>query len=117
MDAMPDFDPATEHLLGTSGTVTTLAAIALELPRYIRAKVDASWHQTQTLVAVSERLAGMDHAALTGIGSIGTDRADLMLPGCALFSAICNVWPSPMLRVADRGLREGMLRQLWQEMA
>ena len=117
LESMPDFDPVTEHLLGTSGTVTTLAAIALDLPRYIRARVDASWHQTPTLVAVSERLAGMDHAALTRIGSIGTDRADLMLPGCALFSAICNVWPSPMLRVADRGLREGMLRQLWQELA
>ena len=117
MEAMPDFDPAAEHLLGTSGTVTTLAAIALDLPRYIRARVDASWHQTSTLVAVSERLAGMDHAAMARIGSIGSDRADLMLPGCALFTAICRVWPSPMLRVADRGLREGMLRQLWQEQA
>jgi exopolyphosphatase/guanosine-5'-triphosphate,3'-diphosphate pyrophosphatase len=116
-EAMPDFDPAGEHLLGTSGTVTTLAAIALGLPRYIRARVDASWHQTQVLLEVSQRLAGLDHAALARIGSIGTDRADLMLPGCALFSAICNVWPSPMLRVADRGLREGMLRQLWQERA
>jgi exopolyphosphatase/guanosine-5'-triphosphate,3'-diphosphate pyrophosphatase len=115
--SMPDFDPATEHLLGTSGTVTTLAAIALGLPRYIRARVDASWHQTAVLLAVSDRLAGLDHAALTRIGSIGTDRADLMLPGCALFAAICKVWPSPMLRVADRGLREGMLRQLWQELA
>jgi len=115
--AMPDFDPAAEHLLGTSGTVTTLAAIALDLPRYIRARVDASWHQTPSLIAVSDRLAGMDHAALARIGSIGTDRADLMLPGCALFAAICRVWPSQALRVADRGLREGMLRQLWQEQA
>ena len=115
--SMSDFDPATEHLLGTSGTVTTLAAIALGLPRYIRARVDASWHQTAVLLGVSDRLAGLDHAALTRIGSIGTDRADLMLPGCALFAAICRVWPSPMLRVADRGLREGMLRQVWQELS
>ncbi len=114
---MPDFDPAAEHLLGTSGTVTTLAAIALDLPRYIRARVDASWHETAELVAVSERLAGLDVAALAAIGSIGADRADLMLPGCALFTAICRVWPSAMLRVADRGLREGMLRQMWQEQA
>jgi exopolyphosphatase/guanosine-5'-triphosphate,3'-diphosphate pyrophosphatase len=113
--AMADFDPAAEHLLGTSGTVTTLAAIALDLPRYIRARVDASWHETATLVAVSERLAGLDVAALAAIGSIGADRADLMLPGCALFAAICRVWPSPMLRVADRGLREGMLRQMWRD--
>ena len=115
--AMPDFDPAAEHLLGTSGTVTTLAAIALGLPRYIRARVDASWHRTEALLAVADRLAGMDAAALARIGCIGPDRADLMLPGCALFAAICRVWPSPMLCVADRGLREGMLRQLWQEQA
>jgi exopolyphosphatase/guanosine-5'-triphosphate,3'-diphosphate pyrophosphatase len=114
-DAMPDFDPAAEHLLGTSGTVTTLAAIALGLPRYIRARVDASWHRTQTLTDVAERLSGMDVGALARVGSIGADRADLMLPGCALFTGICRVWPSRMLRVADRGLREGMLRQLWQE--
>ena len=111
---MPGFDPQAEHLLGTSGTVTTLAAIALDLPRYIRSRVDASWHQTGTLVAVADRLAGMDQAGLTAIGSIGADRADLMLPGCALFSAICDVWPSVQLRVADRGLREGMLRQFSQ---
>jgi exopolyphosphatase/guanosine-5'-triphosphate,3'-diphosphate pyrophosphatase len=112
--AMADFDPVTEHLLGTSGTVTTLAAIAMDLPRYIRARVDASWHRTEALLAVADRLAGLDVAALSRIGSIGTDRADLMLPGCALFAALCRAWPSPMLRVADRGLREGMLRQLAQ---
>ena len=53
--------------------------------------------------------------ALAAIGSIGTERADLMLPGCAIFSALCSLWPAPMLRVADRGLREGMLRQLAEE--
>jgi exopolyphosphatase/guanosine-5'-triphosphate,3'-diphosphate pyrophosphatase len=111
---MPGFDPAAEHLLGTSGTVTTLAAIALDLPRYIRSRVDASWHQTQRLRDVADRLAGLDQAGLAAIGSIGADRADLMLPGCALFAAICDVWPSNMLRVADRGLREGMLRQFSQ---
>lgn len=111
---MPDFDPAAEHLLGTSGTVTTLAAIALDLPRYIRARVDASWHETARLVAVADRLAGMKRKNLVAIGSVGADRADLMLPGCALFAAICDAWPSAMLRVADRGLREGMLRQITQ---
>ena len=111
---MPDFDPASEHLLGTSGTVTTLAAIALGLPRYVRARVDASWHPTGKILGVADRLAGMNQRSLAGIGSIGTDRADLMLPGCALFAAICDIWPSEMLRVADRGLREGMLRQIIQ---
>jgi exopolyphosphatase/guanosine-5'-triphosphate,3'-diphosphate pyrophosphatase len=66
---------------------------------------------------VAQRLAGMNQAGLARIGSIGAGRADLMLPGCALFSAICRVWPSPRLRVADRGLREGMLRQLSRDIA
>jgi exopolyphosphatase / guanosine-5'-triphosphate,3'-diphosphate pyrophosphatase len=106
------FDPKRFHLLGTSGTVTTLAAIALRLPRYIRNRVDGSWHETRRMTAVVDTLVGKDVPALAAIGSIGPERADLMLPGCAIFAAICELWPSPMLRVADRGLREGMLRQL-----
>jgi exopolyphosphatase/guanosine-5'-triphosphate,3'-diphosphate pyrophosphatase len=106
------FDTRKYHLLGTSGTVTTLAAIALKLPRYNRTKVDGSWHETVHMLRVVDRLLGQDTAALARIGAIGVERADLMLPGCAIFSAICSLWPSPVLRVADRGLREGMLRQL-----
>jgi exopolyphosphatase/guanosine-5'-triphosphate,3'-diphosphate pyrophosphatase len=107
-----DFDTRKYHLLGTSGTVTTLAAIALKLPRYNRTRVDGSWHETAHMLRVVDRLLGQDTAALAKIGAIGVERADLMLPGCAIFSAICSLWPSPVLRVADRGLREGMLRQL-----
>jgi exopolyphosphatase/guanosine-5'-triphosphate,3'-diphosphate pyrophosphatase len=114
---MPEFDPAHEHLLGTSGTVTTLAAIALKLPRYNRAKVDASWHETPRLLNVADRISRMDVAALAKIGAIGPERADLMLAGSAIFAAICSLWPSPMLRVADRGLREGMLRQMRDELS
>ena len=106
------FDPRKFHLLGTSGTVTTLSAIALKLPRYIRSRVDGSWHETRHMMTVVNRLADKDMKALAAIGSIGPERSDLMLPGCAIFAAICELWPSPMLRVADRGLREGMLRQL-----
>src|SRR5450432_3761316 len=110
------FDTSNYHLLGTSGTVTTLAAIALKLPRYNRTRVDASWHETAHILRVVERLLGQDTEALAKIGSIGRERADLMLPGCAIFAAICALWPAPVLRVADRGLREGMLRQLSQEL-
>ena len=116
-DQTPGFDPAHEHLLGTSGTVTTLAAIALELPRYNRAKVDASWHDTPKLLQVAEHISRMDTLALAKIGAIGAERADLMLAGSAIFAAICALWPSPMLRVADRGLREGMLRQMRDELS
>ena len=106
------FDIRRNHLLGTSGTVTTLAAIALNLTRYSRARVDASWHQTAAMLGVVDRLVDLDVRGLARIGPIGRERADLMLAGCAIFSAICSLWPAPMLRVADRGLREGMLRQL-----
>ena len=109
------FDPKTEHLLGTSGTVTTLAAIALKLPRYNRAKVDASWHETARLLAVVDEISRLDVSGLVKIGAIGPERADLMLAGSAIFAAICGLWPSPVLRVADRGLREGMLRQMRDE--
>ena len=109
---MEGFDIRRNHLLGTSGTVTTLAAIALKLPHYNRARVDGSWHETPHMLKVVERLTALDAAKLADIGPIGTERADLMLPGCAIFAAICALWPSPVLRVADRGLREGMLRQL-----
>jgi len=108
------FDSRKYHLLGTSGTVTTLAAIALKLPRYNRARVDGSWHEAAHMLKVVDRLVGLDAEALAKIGSIGAERADLMLPGCAIFAAICSLWPSPVLRVADRGLREGMLRRLSQ---
>ena len=114
-----DFDIAKNHLLGTSGTVTTLAAIALKLPRYNRTKVDASWHETAHMLRVVERLVGQDTQMLAKIGSIGPERADLMLPGCAIFAAI---WLTSCGRrrcfgVADRGLREGMLRRLSRELA
>jgi exopolyphosphatase / guanosine-5'-triphosphate,3'-diphosphate pyrophosphatase len=111
-----DFDIKHEHLLGTSGTVTTLAALALKLPRYQRSRVDGSWHETAHTLRIVERIAGLDVAALAALGPIGEERADLMLAGSAIFSAICDLWPCRMLRVADRGLREGMLRQMRQEL-
>src|SRR6202012_3981389 len=111
-----EFDVRRNHLLGTSGTVTTLAAIALKLPRYNRARVDGSWHETAHMLKVVDRLVGLDVEALARIGSIGAERADLMLPGCAIFAALCSLWPSAVLRVADRGLREGMLRRLSQSL-
>ncbi len=115
--AQKGFDPKNEHLLGTSGTVTTLAALALKLPRYNRQRVDASWHETRHMLKIVDKVAGMDVAALAKLGPIGQERADLMLAGSAIFGAICALWPSRMLRVADRGLREGMLRQMRQELS
>jgi exopolyphosphatase/guanosine-5'-triphosphate,3'-diphosphate pyrophosphatase len=112
MDAVAPFDPATHHLLGTSGTVTTLAAIALGLPRYDRGRVDASWHDSNAILAVIDRLVELDLTGRAALGPVGSDRADLIVPGCAVYAAIHTLWPCARLRVADRGLREGMLREL-----
>jgi exopolyphosphatase/guanosine-5'-triphosphate,3'-diphosphate pyrophosphatase len=115
MDKKGVFDVARHHLLGTSGTVTTLAGIALGLPRYVRARVDATWHDCADILSVVERLRVLDRQGRAKLGCVGEGRADLIVPGCAIFSAIHAVWPCARLRVADRGLREGILRELMKE--
>ncbi|HEX7969577.1 MAG TPA: Ppx/GppA phosphatase family protein [Stellaceae bacterium] len=97
------------QMLGSSGTVTTLAGIHLELPRYNRAMVDGSVLTFDCVHAVSQRLARMNYAARASHPCIGGERADLVLAGCAILEAICRLWPVGRLRVADRGIREGIL--------
>jgi exopolyphosphatase / guanosine-5'-triphosphate,3'-diphosphate pyrophosphatase len=115
MDRLGPFNPATHHLLGTSGTVTTLAGVALGLARYNRTRVDASWHRCVDILSVVDRIVALDPAGRAAVGCVGPDRADLIVPGCAIFSAIVELWPCTQLRVADRGLREGILRELLAE--
>jgi exopolyphosphatase/guanosine-5'-triphosphate,3'-diphosphate pyrophosphatase len=100
------------HLLGTSGTVTTLAGIYLGLPRYDRRKVDGIWLEDRQVTAMTDRLLSWDFDTRVANPCIGPDRADLVLAGCAILEAIRRTWPSPRLRVADRGLREGILTEL-----
>jgi exopolyphosphatase/guanosine-5'-triphosphate,3'-diphosphate pyrophosphatase len=103
------------HMLGTSGTVTTLAGVHLRLPRYDRRRVDGTWlsgSQVESLVAT---LVAMDYDARVGNPCIGRERADLVLAGCAILEAIRRRWPCERLRVADRGLREGVLVELMSE--
>lgn len=100
------------HLLGTSGTVTTLAGVHLGLERYDRRRVDGLWMDRVHVDAMIERLLSWDFEARTANPCIGADRADLVLAGCAILEAIRLHWPSERLRVADRGLREGMLSEL-----
>jgi exopolyphosphatase/guanosine-5'-triphosphate,3'-diphosphate pyrophosphatase len=109
------FEEGRHHLLGTSGTVTTLAGVVLKLPRYVRAKVDASWHDCSDVLTLAADLIAMDRKGRAQQGCIGPERADLIVPGCAIFTAIHDVWPCTRLRVADRGLREGILRELMAE--
>lgn len=100
------------HMLGTSGTVTTLAGVSLGLPKYERARVDGLWLDAEEVRALCSRLSRMEHAARAASPCIGRDRANLVLAGCAILEAVHTVWPCPRLRVADRGLREGMLLDL-----
>lgn len=102
------------HLLGTSGTVTTIAGIHLNLPRYDRRKVDGIWLSDRQIDKVIDDLLEMDYEQRANNPCIRRERADLVLAGCAILQAIRRSWPSDRLRVADRGLREGILNQLMQ---
>lgn len=100
------------HLIGTSGTVTTLAGLHLGLERYERQKVDGLWMQKAEVDATMTALLAMPFERRVAHPCIGRDRADLVLPGCAIFEAIRREWPTERVRVADRGLREGILISL-----
>lgn len=100
------------QMLGTSGTVTTLGGLYLGLPRYDRTAVDGLVIAFDAVRALSRDLAAMTHRQRAEAPCIGPQRADLVLAGCAILEAICDTWPVGALRVADRGLREGMLLDL-----
>jgi exopolyphosphatase/guanosine-5'-triphosphate,3'-diphosphate pyrophosphatase len=102
----------TFHFLGTSGTVTTLAGVHLDLPRYDRRYVDGLWMEEDEIEQMMRKLRAMNYEARRNHPCIGRERADLVLAGCAIFEAIRREWPCRRLRVADRGLREGILVQL-----
>jgi exopolyphosphatase/guanosine-5'-triphosphate,3'-diphosphate pyrophosphatase len=103
------------HLLGTSGTVTTLAGIHLNLVRYDRRRIDGVWMNDVDVTAVISRLLGMSYQERANNNCISLERADLVLAGCAILDAIRHAFPLPRLRVADRGLREGMLVEMMRE--
>jgi exopolyphosphatase/guanosine-5'-triphosphate,3'-diphosphate pyrophosphatase len=108
-------DLADMHLLGTSGTVTTLAGVHLNLTRYDRRRVDGVWMSDADLTATIARLLGMSYQQRASNNCISIERADLVMAGCAILDAIRNAFPLPRLRVADRGLREGMLVEMMRE--
>lgn len=100
------------RLLGTSGTVTTLASLHLELPHYDRKAVDGLIVPSHSMRDISAMLSAMSPAERAGVPCIGQDRADLVVAGCAILEAILDLWPARRLGVADRGIREGILRSL-----
>jgi len=100
------------QMLGTSGTVTTLAAMHLELLRYDRRQIDGLVLEPRAIEGVSARLRAMTNAERAAHPCIGPGRADLVVAGCAILEAVWRSWPTDQLRVADRGLREGILQGL-----
>jgi exopolyphosphatase / guanosine-5'-triphosphate,3'-diphosphate pyrophosphatase len=102
------------RLLGTSGTVTTLASVHLGLPAYDRSAIDGLIVPAAAMRAVSQRLSGLTIAERSRVPCIGNERADLVVAGCAILEAIMDLWPAERLGIADRGIREGILRRLMQ---
>jgi exopolyphosphatase/guanosine-5'-triphosphate,3'-diphosphate pyrophosphatase len=103
------------HMLGTSGTVTTIAGVYLRLPRYDRRRVDGCWLTDDEISRVVAELLAMSFEQRAANPCIGAERADLVLAGCAILDAIRRKFPCERLRVADRGLREGMLVEMMRE--
>lgn len=100
------------RLLGTSGTVTTLASVYLNLPSYERRAVDGLLVPIEAMRAIGRDLAGKSIAERAQVACIGQERADLVVAGCAILEAILDLWPAKRVGVADRGIREGILRSL-----
>jgi len=108
----PAFAEGQGHIIGTSGTVTSLAGVFLDLPRYNRARVDGMWFDVGDCRATIAKLLSQTREERANNACIGKDRADLVVIGGAILDAVLRVWPAPRIRVADRGLREGVLMRL-----
>ena len=108
----PSFQEGRAHLIGTSGAITSLAGMHLGLRRYERSRVDGLWLKHSDCDVAAEKLIAMGAAGRAAEPCIGPDRADLVLAGAAILRAVQDVWPCERVRVADRGLREGILLSL-----
>jgi exopolyphosphatase/guanosine-5'-triphosphate,3'-diphosphate pyrophosphatase len=106
------FESGRAHMVGTSGAITSLAGIHLGLKRYDRRRVDGLWMSRGDCEATADRLLGVDVKMRAAEPCIGPDRADLVLAGAAILQAVQELWPCERVRVADRGLREGLLMSL-----
>jgi exopolyphosphatase/guanosine-5'-triphosphate,3'-diphosphate pyrophosphatase len=111
VDMLPK-DAKDIRLLGTSGTVSTLASVHLALPSYDRRAVDGLHVPVGDMRRISTMIAELDLAGRSGLPCIGAERADMVVAGCAILEAILDIWPAERLGIADRGIREGILRSL-----
>lgn len=111
----PIFEAGRAHMVGTSGAITSLAGLHLQLPRYDRSKVDGLWMTCEDCETVRRQLQTLTLQQRTQLTYIGPDRADLVLAGAAIMEAVQSLWPCNRVRVADRGLREGLLMSLMSD--
>ena len=111
VDMLPK-DAQDIRLLGTSGTVTTLASVHLALPSYDRRAVDGLHVPVGDMRRISTMIAELDLGGRSALPCIGAERADMVVAGCAILEAILDIWPAEKLGIADRGIREGILRSL-----
>ena len=111
----PIFEADRAHLIGTSGAITSLAGLHLDLPRYDRSRVDGIWMSRDQCDAAAGRLLALNARERAQEPCIGPDRADLVLAGAAILQAVQERWPCSRVRVADRGLREGILLSLMSD--
>jgi exopolyphosphatase/guanosine-5'-triphosphate,3'-diphosphate pyrophosphatase len=111
------FDTDQAHMVGTSGAITSLAGMHLGLRRYDRTQVDGIWMSRAECDAAAGRLLALSAQQRADQPCIGPDRADLVLAGAAILQAVQELWPCSRVRVADRGLREGILMSLMSERA
>ncbi|MEI9905728.1 MAG: Ppx/GppA phosphatase family protein [Asticcacaulis sp.] len=105
----PHFDCGEAYIVGTSGAITSLAGMHLCLDRYDRSRVDGLWMSHDQCRGVIDKLLSLGRSGRELEPCIGRDRADLVLAGAAILEAVLRLWPCQRLRVADRGLREGLL--------
>jgi exopolyphosphatase/guanosine-5'-triphosphate,3'-diphosphate pyrophosphatase len=99
------------QIVGTSGTVTTVAASHLGLRRYDRTKVDGLRMTSDQIDAVIHGYLKLGEAGRKADPRIGKDRQALIMSGAAILQTLMRLWPTDRLSVADRGLREGLLYQ------
>ena len=102
------------HVIGTSGTVTCLTGVHLGLTRYRRDMVDGQWISEAEMLGTVQRLIDAGPEGVPKFPTIGEDRAKLMMAGCAIVEAAWTLAPSGRMRIADRGLREGLLLSMMQ---
>lgn len=109
---LPTSPDPEKRLLGTSGTVTTLASLYLDLPSYDRSQIDGLIIPTHEMLDVGTQLSRMPLSDRRALPTIGSDRCELVVAGCAILEAITDIWAAPRIGIADRGIREGILRLL-----